>query len=94
MPQSTADALLDLQELSSPVTAFVREECVVAPGQRAWIDDLYGAWVIWCGREGRTVVSNKQTFGRDLVAAFSEIHCRRGSSDRFYDGIGLKRGQP
>jgi len=93
MPQSTADALLDLQELSSPVTAFVREECVVASGQRAWVDDLYGAWVSWCGREGRTVVTNKQTFGRDLVAAFSEIHCRRGSSGRFYDGIGLKRGQ-
>ena len=93
MPQSTADALLDLQELSSPVTAFVREECLVAPGQRVWVDDLYEAWTHWCGREGRIAVSNKQTFGRDLAAAFSEIQCRRGSADRFYDGIGLKRGQ-
>ena len=92
MPQSGADAMLDLEELSSPVSAFVRSECVVGVGQRVRVDDLYEAWARWCSRDGRTVVSTKQTFGRDLVAAFSNVHCRRGSISRFYEGIGLKGG--
>jgi putative DNA primase/helicase len=92
MPASGADAMLDLEELSSPVSAFVRSECDIGAGLRVHVDDLYEAWALWCSRQGRTVVSTKQTFGRDLVAAFSNVHCRRGSSRRFYEGIGLKGG--
>lgn len=93
-PSSSEGAILDLEDLASPVGAFVRECCVVAVGQRAWLDDLFRAWQAWCEREGRTIVAHKQSFGRDLMAAEPGIECRRGTGQaRFYEGIGL-RGYP
>ena len=82
----------DIEDLSSPVGAFVREQCIIAPGCREWVDDLYQAWRSWCEREGRTIVSTKQSFGRDLAAAAPGVCCRRGADNRrFYDGIELRR---
>jgi len=89
-PASSEEAIRDLEDLASPVGAFVRECCVVGPGQRAWIDDLYAAWKAWCERDGRQIVSSKMSFGRDLAAAVPGIKRRRGSGDvPFYEGIGL-----
>jgi putative DNA primase/helicase len=91
MPQSVADAVLDMEDLASPVGAFVRDECVVGAGQRMWMDDLYDAWRRWCEREGRSVVTTRQSFGRDLAAAVPGIPARRNQSyGRFYDSIGLR----
>jgi putative DNA primase/helicase len=89
-PASAAEAIRDLEDLASPVSAFVRERCVVGAGHRAWIDDLYAAWKAWCEQDGRTVVTHKQTFGRDLAAAVPGILRRRGTGmASFYEGIGL-----
>ena len=90
-PQSVEDAVQDMEDLSSPVGAFVRDECVVGSGHRVWVDELYEAWRRWCEREGRTVVCTKQSFGRDLAAAITGI-CRRRSTGQaaFYEGISLK----
>jgi putative DNA primase/helicase len=33
MPGSSADAVLQLEDLASPVGAFVRDHCIVAPGR-------------------------------------------------------------
>jgi len=93
MPQSVEDAVRDLEDLSSPVGAFVRDQCVVEPGRRVWVDDLYAAWRRWCEDQGRTAMSTKQSFGRDLAAAVTGVACRRGSGNvRFYEGISLKEG--
>ncbi len=90
-PESVADAIRDLEDLASPVGAFVRECCTVAPGCRAWVDDLYKAWQGWCERDGRHVVSSKMSFGRDLAAAVPGIKRRRGAGDvPFYEGISLE----
>jgi putative DNA primase/helicase len=92
-PQSVADAVQDLEDLASPVMAFVRDRCEVAPTHRAWVDDLYNAWKSWCEADGRMVVTNKQTFGRDLAAAVPGVVCRKHSiQGRFYQGIGLRAG--
>lgn len=92
MPTSVADAVQEVEDLSSPVTAFVREECLVGPGQRITVDSLYDAWRLWCECEGRQLVSTKQSFGRDLAAAVPGIGRRRSSGmTPFYEGIGLRR---
>ncbi|QNN21807.1 hypothetical protein HED60_05810 [Planctomycetales bacterium ZRK34] len=89
-PDSVTDAIRELEDLASPVGAFVRECCVVGPGQRIWIDDLYGAWQEWCHRDGRSVVSTKQSFGRDLAAVVSALRTRVSSANRrFYEGVAL-----
>lgn len=95
MPGSVRDVVQEIEDLSSPVAAFVRKECVVGPGRRVWVDDLYDAWESWCEREGRTLVSTKQAFGRNLAAAVAGVSRRRGAGDvPFYEGIDLKENQP
>jgi putative DNA primase/helicase len=48
MPHSCAEAMRELEELSSPVQAFVRDTCLLTPGARVDVDDLYAAWKLWC----------------------------------------------
>ena len=92
-PASAEHAIRDMEDLSSPVGAFVRERCEVSSGLRIWIDDLYAAWKSWCEADGRISVSTKQTFGRDLMAAAPGICTRVGTGNtRFYAGITLTRG--
>jgi len=90
-PSSVEDAVRDMEDLSSPVGAFVRERCEIGPGKRIWVGDLYEAWKTWCEQEGRSMVTTKQTFGRDLSAAVPGVTRRRATGNTtFYEGIGLK----
>lgn len=90
-PGSAQEAMRELEDLASPVGAFVRDWCVVGADQRAWVGDLYAAFGRWCAEDGRSKVISKQMFGRNLLAAVPTISTRCGSgSIRFYDGIGLK----
>lgn len=92
-PDASHELVQDIEELSSPVQAFIRERCVVAPGQRAEFTDLYEAWQAWCTDSGLASATPKQTFGRDLRAAVPGLRARRGTGQaRFYDGIGLLGG--
>lgn len=92
-PESSEEAILELEDLASPVTAFVRECCVVGAGHRAFVDELYKAWQTWCEQDGRNFVPHKQTFGRDLTAAVPGIKRRRGTGmESFYEGIRLGGG--
>ncbi len=94
-PAAVAEAVRDMEDLASPVLAFVRDRCVVAPGHRIWVDDLYAAWKSWCEQDGRTAIITKHTFGRDLAAACPGVRRRRGAGDvPFYEGINLKGSQP
>jgi putative DNA primase/helicase len=94
-PASVSEAVREIEDLASPVLAFVRDRCVVGAGHRVWVDDLYNAWKQWCERDGRTSVTTKQTFGRDLATAVPGVGRRRGSGDTpFYEGINLKGGLP
>ncbi len=94
IPTSVKDVVQEIEDLSSPVSAFVRDECVVGPGHRIPVDDLYDAWRRWCEQEGRQIVTTKQTFGRDLAAAVAGVTRRRGTAMQpFYEGIALKWSQ-
>ncbi len=89
-PSKVADVVQELEDLTSPVGAFVRERCVVGPDHRVCVDDLYNEWKSWCVADGRVNVSIKQVFSRDLYAAVPGVTCRQGTSGvRFYSGIGL-----
>ena len=91
MPSSVRDVVQEIEDLSSPVSAFVRESCTVGPAHRVDVESLYSAWKRWCESQGRHAISTKQTFGRDLAAAIAGITRRRGSGMQpFYEGISLK----
>src|SRR5437870_13711914 len=72
-PQSSTDAITALEDLSSPIRQFIRERCDVGVGFEVTVDLLYAAWTAWCGDQGRTRVSTKQVFGRDLHAALPSV---------------------
>ena len=89
-PSSVEDVVRDMEDLSSPVGAFVRDCCVVGPGFRALVDDMYDRWKGWCKEEGRNMVTTRQTFGRDLAAAVPGVVRRRGAGNvPFYEGVTL-----
>lgn len=93
-PASSAEALTQLEDLASPVSAFVRDRCVVGPGYRVPVDDLYKAWRLWATEQGHTRISTAATFGRDLRAVVPNVHRGRprvdGDRVPHYDGIGLQ----
>lgn len=97
-PASSAEAARELADLGSPVGAFLREACTVAPGQEVEVDRLFETWRGWCREQGIEHHGTKATFGRDLGAAVPELQRgqRRGGDDRsrVYRGVGLRIGTP
>jgi putative DNA primase/helicase len=82
----------DLERMSSPVGAFVRERCVVSPEANVTTVDIYKDYQQWCLRAGGHVAS-QPVFARDLRAVVTDIdtqHPRTSSGrERRYVGIGL-----
>jgi putative DNA primase/helicase len=94
-PASTVEAYVALQDLASPVGAFVRERCVIGSDHQVLIPDLWAAWKQWCEDNGHGRGGTRQTFGRDLRAAVPRLRVSqpRGDDGRqhpLYEGIGLK----
>jgi putative DNA primase/helicase len=88
--QSSEDALGALQDLVSPVAAFVRENCDVGSYEVA-VEELYKQWKVWADDNGNRPGS-AQTFGRDLravVPGLGTVRHRDADRARFYSGIRL-----
>jgi putative DNA primase/helicase len=94
-PATSADIAMEMMDLASPTSAFVRECCVRDPAAEVATSDLYDAWVVWCKRQGRDQVPNIQVFGRDLRAAMPQIGIRktREGDERVRVYRGLKLNQ-
>jgi len=95
-PLSGAGLVEDMEDLSSPVGAFVREWCVVAPGFRVEVSELYREWRGWCEAHGRKEPGTEETFGRDLRAAVPSVEKSRTRTPdgrlNCYAGIRLRVG--
>lgn len=91
-PTSALEAIQDLEDLASPIAAFVSDRCDVGPDLEVEIGTLFGDWRDWCEDQGRKP-TNRQTFGRDLNAAVRTIKIVRTREEdvrtRKYRGIGL-----
>jgi putative DNA primase/helicase len=91
-PTSSRDAIVALQDLVSPVAAFVRDRCVRGPHE-VECQLLYEAWRRWAEDTGHRPGS-LQTFGRDLRAVVPGLRIGRPWGDgegrrRTYQGITL-----
>ncbi len=93
-PASSMEAIREIEDLSSPISAFIRERCVVEPGRTVSVDGLYHEWREWCEEQGRDHKGTKATLGKDLRAAIPGIGTgqpRDGDNRaREYRGIGLQ----
>jgi putative DNA primase/helicase len=94
--EAAQEAIATMQDLASPVGAFVRERCKLDPGAEIAVDDLYGEYKSWC-EISEYPKSPKAHFGRDLRAACPSVRKRRprdGSKRHFvYAGIRLRKDE-
>jgi putative DNA primase/helicase len=94
--EAAEEAITTMQDLASPVGAFVRERCKLDGGAEIAVDDLYGAYKSWC-EISEYPKSPKAHFGRDLRAACPPVRKRRprdGSKRHFvYAGIRLRKDE-
>lgn len=94
-PESGRDAVQELEDLSSPVSAFVRERCRVGPEERVRVDRLWAAWREWSEDQNRHP-GTKDVFGRNLKATCPTIRKARprdeATGERYheYQGIALE----
>jgi len=92
-PATGDDLRQELNDLASPIRAFLRECCNVQSGQVVEVSDLYAAWGAWCVEQARQP-GPVNVFGRDLRAAVPGLRSRQpregDSRKRVYEGISLK----
>jgi putative DNA primase/helicase len=97
-PDSALKLVRDMEDLSSPIGAFLREHCVLGPGLEVPCRGLFERWKKWCEEAGHQHHGSEQTFGRDLRSAVPGLDDRRprqdgGSRQRWYVGVGLRAEQ-
>jgi putative DNA primase/helicase len=95
-PASAEEEIVELEDLGSPVSAFLREKCIIQPHAEVECEELYLAWCNWCGTQGRDYPGTLQTFGRDIRAAVPGVKTKQPRPQkgkvqrkRRYVGIGL-----
>ena len=94
-PTSSADAKREMEDLGSPIAAFIRDRCKVEGGVSIECKRLYDAWKVWCEAEGRDHPGTAASFGRDLRAAVPGLQTSQvriggtGDRTRYYEGIAL-----
>lgn len=96
IPASSAQAVQELEDLGSPVGAFLRECCVIEPGAEVDIGTLYLSWKRWCEDRGQEHTTTQQVFGRDLRAAVAGLETgdRKRDGNRFRVYVGIRRRTP
>jgi putative DNA primase/helicase len=95
-PQSGIETFRAMEDLSSPVGAFLRDECQIGPEHSIPRADLYAAYQSWCERHGKKKVEDEAGFGRNLRASLPELWDSQprvnGKPTRHYVGVALKSG--
>lgn len=96
-PASSGEAVRELEDLASPIGAFVRDRCQVGPAEHETAVQMFAGWKSWCDDNGHDRPGSVQTFGRDLRAAvpglrISQPRVEVGPRGREYQGIALRGG--
>ena len=93
-PQTGLEMLRELENLASPINAFISDCCHVGPEHETVIKDLYDGWKAWCAEKGTVHLANQQMFCKDLLAVLPNLHRSkpRGNNGKpmgVYRGIAL-----
>jgi putative DNA primase/helicase len=99
-PASGQEAVTQLEDLSSPVSAFIRDRCIVRFDADVPVRALWTAWKAWCD-DNNQPPGTKAVLGRDLRAAVPTVKRERprldgeepGEDEKreyVYNGLGLR----
>jgi putative DNA primase/helicase len=94
-PDSSAEAITELEGLASPISQFLDDCCEVDGRCEVEVARLFERWQTWCKDAGRDHPGTRQSFGRDLRALLPRLRTtypRRpdGVRQRIYHGLGLR----
>lgn len=93
-PKSAAEAVEQLETISSPIRAFVKEQCEMRPGTSVECGYLFNEWLAWNRANNLGQAGTRQLFGRNLLAAYPQIGKSqprvREKRERHYEGISLR----
>jgi putative DNA primase/helicase len=93
-PRSARELVATMDDLASPIAAFLRDRCIVEPDAICPVAAIYESWRSWCQEHGRDAVGDEHSFGRDLHAAISGLTTIRPRTAlgrlRHYKGIRLR----
>jgi putative DNA primase/helicase len=91
VPESSREVQAELEDLTSPVGAFIRQCCEIGLELSVPTSTLYRAFQTWCRDQGMAHIAPNNHFGRDLRTAISTL--RRGQNHEgtwHYRGVGLR----
>lgn len=90
-PSSSQDSIQDLEDLSSPISAFIRDCIDIGSEFEVERPKVFTVWKKWCEEQGRDYPGTDASFGRDLRAYLPRIGTRQptenGKRKRVYTGI-------
>ena len=93
-PTAADELLTELNDLASPVGAFLREQCNIGPEYEVPRGTLYEHYATWAKTKGRQHVEDETGFGRAFRAALPAVgttqHRIDGQPVRFYRGVGIQ----
>ncbi|MHC8354464.1 phage/plasmid primase, P4 family [Pseudomonas sp. LB3P81] len=97
-PASAMELVKELEKLTSPISAFIEDECVVDPAAQVMCEWLYSFYKIHCQREGWQYAPSAASFGASLRAALPQLERKRlgpkGNQHWVYTGVGLAGAAP
>jgi putative DNA primase/helicase len=82
-PEDGQELLGEMEDISSPIGAFLRDECVIEPAATVERQTLYQAYIDWCKDQGKFHHEDAAGFGRALRARVPTL---RSSQPRAGDG--------
>ena len=95
-PASSAGAQQELDDLGSPIGAFIRDHCIVDARRAIDCGRLFDGWCAWCRDNNRDRPGTTQVFGRDLRAVVPGLtivrprnHDGTEGRNRHYQGVDL-----
>ena len=93
-PKNAIEQIIRIEMLGAPVKAFLRDQCVVGPGNEVAVDLLWWEFENWCVHTNRKEAGTKDWFSRNLNSAIPGLKTvRRGSKGGqvpTYEGVRLK----
>jgi putative DNA primase/helicase len=93
-PASASEAVQHLEDLGSPISAFIRDRCRIGPEYRVDRTLLFEEWRKWSAQQGFDKPGTQASFGKSLMAAFPGLGRSQpreeGKRLNLYQGIGIK----
>jgi putative DNA primase/helicase len=91
-PESSKKMAENIEILSAPTKAFIRDCCKVGPGFTVEVDELWVKYQSWCYAQGKTGAGDKSWFGRNLHSAVPGIDTmkQRFGKKRVQTYVGLR----